>query len=105
MSDPTQLAQWVRDARERSLGLVADLSPDQLRGPRLAIVNPLHWEIGHVAWFQEYWTLRHALGERALREDGDLLWDLDAVDHDMRWDLPRPSLEVTEARHRQSCAR
>ena len=58
MSDPTQLAQWVRDARERSLALVADLSPEQLEGPRLAIVNPLHWEIGHVAWFQGLWALR-----------------------------------------------
>ena len=103
--DTSQLAQWVRDARARSLALVADLSPDQLRGPRLAIVNPLHWEIGHVAWFQEYWTLRHALGERALREDGDRLWDSSAVAHDTRWDLPLPSLEETKAYMRAVCDR
>ncbi|PYQ08082.1 MAG: ergothioneine biosynthesis protein EgtB [Acidobacteria bacterium] len=101
MSDPTQLAQWVRDARERSLGLVADLSPEQLKGPRLAIVNPLHWEIGHVAWFQELWALRQGRGERPLREDGDSLWDSGAVPHDTRWDLRLPSIEETKAYMRE----
>jgi gamma-glutamyl hercynylcysteine S-oxide synthase len=97
MPDSHEIAQWVREARERSLALVADLSPDQLMGPRLAIVNPLRWEIGHVAWFQEKWALREGLGERALREDGDLLWDSGAIAHDTRWDLPLPSVEDTKA--------
>ena len=101
MSDPTQLAQWVRDARERSLALVADLSPEQLEGPRLAIVNPLHWEIGHVAWFQELWALRQGRGEKPLREDGDSLWDSSAVAHETRWDLPLPSIEETKAYMRE----
>jgi iron(II)-dependent oxidoreductase len=105
MSDLTQLAQWVRDARERSLALVGDLSREQLRGPRLATVNPLHWEIGHVAWFQELWVLRNGLGERALREDGDALWDSSAVAHDTRWDLPLPSLAETKAYMREICER
>jgi len=96
MPDSSQLAQWVGDARERSLELVADLSPEQLEGPRIAIVNPLHWEIGHVAWFQELWALRHGLGERPLRADGDSLWDSSAVAHEARWDLPLPSMEDTK---------
>jgi len=96
MPDPTRLAQWVRDARERTLALVADLSPQQLMGPRLDIVNPLHWEIGHVAWFQELWALRQRGGEAPLRADGDSLWDSSAVAHDTRWDLPLPSVEETK---------
>ena len=42
---PRQLADWVRDSRERTFDLVADLSDEQLMGPRLAIVNPMLWEI------------------------------------------------------------
>ena len=34
-------------------------------GPMLPIVNPVLWEIGHVGWFHEYWTLRHAHGAGA----------------------------------------
>jgi hypothetical protein len=47
-----QLAEWVHDARRRTCELVADLTDSQLLGPRLAIINPLLWEIGHIAWFQ-----------------------------------------------------
>src|SRR2546428_231623 len=90
MSDRGQLERAVVDARERTLALVADLGDEQLRGPRLATVNPLLWEIGHVAWFQELWVLRHALGEPPIREDGDALWDSSAIAHDTRWDLPLP---------------
>jgi iron(II)-dependent oxidoreductase len=98
MSVPADvLATWIRDARERTLGLVGDLQDPQLFGPRLAIVNPLHWEIGHVAWFQEHWVLQHGLGERPVRRDGDTLYDSSAVAHDTRWDLPLPSRADTIA--------
>ena len=54
------LAAWVRDARQKTLEVVADLSDEQLMGPQLRIVNPLLWEIGHVTWFAgpspERWT-------------------------------------------------
>jgi iron(II)-dependent oxidoreductase len=86
-----ELADWVRDARTRTLELVADLSDEQLMGPRLAIVNPLLWEIGHVAWFQEKWALRHAAGRPSVRPGVDELYDSAAIAHDTRWDLMLPS--------------
>src|SRR5687768_3844886 len=89
------LTEWILDARQRTLELVADLDDAQLLGPRLAIVNPLLWEIGHVAWFQEKWVPRHALGEPPIRQDGDALWDSAAVAHDTRWDLPLPTRAAT----------
>jgi len=95
MSDTAELERAVVDARRRTLDLVADLGDDQLRGPRLAIVNPLLWEIGHVAWFQELWVLRHALREEPIRADGDALWDSSAIAHDTRWDLPLPPRRET----------
>ena len=41
-------------------------------GPMLPIVNPVLWEIGHVGWFHEYWTLRHA-GEAPGLDRADVL--------------------------------
>lgn len=89
------LASWVADARARTLALVADLSDAQLLGPRLAIVNPPLWEIGHVAWFQERWVHRHAGGGAPRFANADALWDSSAVPHDVRWDLPLPSRAET----------
>jgi iron(II)-dependent oxidoreductase len=88
---PDTLATWVRDARRRTLELIADLNDEQLLGPHLPITNPLLWEIGHVAWFQEKWVLRHANGRPPLRADVDALYDSSAIAHDTRWDLPLPS--------------
>ena len=95
MRTTEELSAWVRDARHRTHDLVAGLDARQLRGPRLPIVNPLLWEIGHVAWFQERWVLRHAGGQPALRADADRLWDSSAIAHDARWDLPLPDLSET----------
>ena len=57
-------------------------------GPRLQIVNPLRWEIGHLAWFQEYWVLRHLGGQPPILKHADELYDSARVAHDSRWDLP-----------------
>jgi iron(II)-dependent oxidoreductase len=95
MRSTETLSTWVRDARRRTLELMADLDEGQLMGPRLPIVNPLLWEIGHVAWFQERWVLRHAAGRPPLRADADALWDSAAIAHDARWDLPLPPLPET----------
>src|SRR6516164_2261537 len=92
---PTTLAEAVADTRRRTLELIADLGDDQLLGPRLAIVNPLLWEIGHLAWFGEKWVLRHARHQPPLRGDADALYDSAAVPHDTRWDLPLPSRAAT----------
>lgn len=91
----SELAAWHRDARRRSLDLVAGLGDEQLLGPRLPIVNPLRWEIGHVGWFQEFWALRQARGEKPIRADADSLYDSIRIPHDTRWDLPLPSMEET----------
>src|SRR6185369_3581331 len=61
----------------------------------LDIVNPLRWEIGHVAWFQEYWVLRHVCGREPILSNGDTLYDSAKVAHDTRWDLPLPTKSET----------
>ena len=97
----TELIEALRETRERTLELVGDLTDEQLMGPRLRIVNPLRWEIGHVGWFQEFWILRHLGGIKPILSHGDSLYDSARVAHDTRWDLPLPSRAKTLAYMRQ----
>ncbi len=94
-SSAPEIAATLEEVRARTVGLIADLDDDQLMGPRLAIVNPLLWEIGHVAWFQEKWTLRHLRGCAPLFDRADELYDSMAIAHDTRWDLELPGREET----------
>ena len=83
------LIEHMQDARNRTLELIRDLDDEQLMGPRLPTVNPLRWEIGHVAHFYEYFILRQLYGcESVLGERADQLYDSIAIDHSIRWDLP-----------------
>jgi gamma-glutamyl hercynylcysteine S-oxide synthase len=69
-------------------------------------VNPPLWELGHIAWFQEYWIGRNpgraqgaSLASLArapsLMPNADTLYDSSNVPHDTRWALPLPSLGAT----------
>ncbi|MBO0878682.1 MAG: DinB family protein, partial [Pseudonocardia sp.] len=84
------LSRWVRDAADRLTDLVADLDDERLIGPRIAIVNPPLWEIGHVTWFQETFVLRRALGEQPILDQADAIFDSGAIPHDTRWSLTLP---------------
>jgi iron(II)-dependent oxidoreductase len=92
---PFRLTELLNEARERTLALVADLDHEQMIGPRLNIVNPLRWEIGHVAWFQEYWILRHLHDRAPMLASGDSFYDSARVAHETRWDLPLPAKAET----------
>jgi gamma-glutamyl hercynylcysteine S-oxide synthase len=94
---PRELIAQMEDARTRTLTLIQGLDGKQLMGPQLPTVNPLRWEIGHVAYFHEYWVLRQHLGEAAGRPDADQLYDSINIAHDTRWDLPLPPLHDTLA--------
>jgi iron(II)-dependent oxidoreductase len=93
--NPRDLIDSLRAFRARTFALVEDLSDVQLIGPRLSIVNPPLWEIGHVAWFQEFWVLRHLLKQKPLIENGDQLYNSTDVAHDARWELLLPGRTKT----------
>ncbi len=95
----------LEDCRRRTLELVSDLTPDQMRVPLLDIINPPVWELGHVAWFQEIWARRRLHGLPPIRDDADALWDSMAIAHDTRWNLPLPTLEETQRYMRESLDR
>jgi iron(II)-dependent oxidoreductase len=92
----SQLIEWVREARQRTVELIEDLTDEQLIGPQLPIVNPLLWEVGHIAWFQEKWLLRRHTASAPVRNlDVDSLYDSAGVAHERRWDLPLPVRRAT----------
>jgi iron(II)-dependent oxidoreductase len=99
MTLPTaqHLVRQLEDAHARTLALIEGLDEAQLMGPRLPIVNPLRWEVGHAAYFHEFWVLRRHLGEAPGRPDVDRLYDSITIAHDDRWELPLPGMPETLA--------
>jgi len=95
----TNLIAMLENARQRTYELVADLDEDQLLGPKYGTINPLRWEIGHVAYFYEYFILRELYGRESTlgNQRADSLYDSITVAHDTRWDLPLPDLRQTKA--------
>lgn len=90
-ADPAGLADKAAEARRRSLELLADLSDEQLQVPHLATLNPLLWELGHAAYFQEFWILREGQGHAPLHPRADELFDSISVQHERRWGLEMPT--------------
>ncbi len=102
--DSTALVQMLHAARQRTLALAGDLSGERLLGPRLKIVNPPLWEIGHLGWFQEHWCLRYQDGvvsKPSMHANADGLYNSATVPHATRWDLPLPDIDATLAYLRQ----
>ncbi len=107
----TALAQALHRTRARTLGLMQawqSALPD-LSVPPLPGMNPPLWEWGHIAWFQEWWTVRNRqrhLGTRSassgadfdasLLPHADALYNSSEVAHDSRWALPLPDLAGTQ---------
>lgn len=106
------MRQALLAARARTLQLAQDFraalgSEPQL--PYAAELNPPLWELGHVAWFQEWWIARNSqrdLGVRASAgvprpapwlPQADVWYDSSRVPHRSRWDLALPDPATTRA--------
>jgi iron(II)-dependent oxidoreductase len=99
---PQQLAEALRGARNYTLILfdcLAAAGYDQAhRVPYLSTINPPLWELGHTAWFAEWFVLREAASSHpadaqrpSLLTRGDDLFDSNTVGHRARWSLDLPS--------------
>src|SRR4029453_3772548 len=91
------LVAQLRETRLRTRRLTEDLSWAEVLGLKLDIVNPVLWEIGHVGWFHEYWTLRISHGQAPLIARADSLWNSSTVAHSTRWTLDLPDRDNTFA--------
>lgn len=108
---PQQLAEALQQARQNTLLLFDGYGAAGLdtlgRVPRLATINPPLWELGHIAWFAEWFILREALSTHphaaqrpSLLAKGDDWFDSKLVPHRARWtlDLPPPGAVKTYCR-------
>jgi ergothioneine biosynthesis protein EgtB len=97
-----QLADALTNARHYTLDLFdcfAQAGLDVARNvPQLPIINPPLWELGHTAWFTEWFVLREALSSHpadaqsgSLLSKGDDWFDSNTVPHRSRWNLDLPS--------------
>lgn len=99
---PNELAGALQDARSHTLDLFECYAAEGLdaasRVPLLAHINPPLWELGHIAWFAEWFILREARSSEpgaarraSLLTRGDDWFDPHAATHRARWSLEMPS--------------
>lgn len=98
-----ELAVALQDARHYTLVLFDRFSaagldvPEQV--PYLPIINPPLWELGHIAWFAEWFVLREAESSDpasakypSLLMQGDDWFNSNTVPHRARWLIDLPSI-------------
>lgn len=99
---PNALARALLNARDYTLSLFDCFEAAGLalpaRVPRLATINPPLWELGHIAWFAEWYILREAESSHpasakraSLLTKGDDWFDSNTIAHGARWSLDLPS--------------
>ncbi len=112
-SDPRRLAgaalaAALRDSRATTLARTFDRNDADWRVPNRAGVNPVAWELGHLAWFAEFWILRgpHRVdaegrvdAELPARIAGpDAIFDSSRLAHAERWAAALPDRSALAAR-------
>src|ERR1700759_141579 len=68
VSDAQTAIDGLREARERTLELVAPFSDEQLEQVHSTLMSPLVWDLGHIAAFEDLW-LNHRHGDLPLLHD------------------------------------
>jgi len=94
-----ELTAALQELRTHTLGAFrAYERANRLHIPYQPELNPPLWELGHIAWFQEYWIARNVqrsegvamqLGlakKESLFDNADQWYDSAKVQHDTRWD-------------------
>lgn len=92
----------MQDARDYTLKLFDCFAKEGLdvpgKVPVLPFINPPLWELGHIAWFAEWYILRGAESSApasahrtSLLTKGDDWFDANMVPHRARWTLGLPS--------------
>ena len=90
------LAEWLRETQALTDALFGVIDAARLDVPKIPIVNPPLWEIGHVGWFQEFWIHRRGSFEApSITPGADTLYDSARVHHDTRWSLDLPDFDAT----------
>ncbi len=93
-----QLPTLLDEARAATFAATLDLTDEQWRVPYHRGIQPVAWDLAHIAWFAEFWLLRgpHRIGVDAhVRADQpvqfigtDDQYDSARITHRARWHMP-----------------
>jgi ergothioneine biosynthesis protein EgtB len=100
-ANAAHIADGLQDLRAKTLSVFdAYVAADRLTVPYADELNPPLWELGHVAWFQEFWIGRNQQRQLGIHYDAnhvrlpsvlaqaDSLYNSSTVAHEARWHLP-----------------
>jgi gamma-glutamyl hercynylcysteine S-oxide synthase len=100
-TNAAHIADGLQDLREKTLAVFdAYVAAARLTVPYSEELNPPLWELGHLAWFQEFWIGRNQQRELGIHHDAnharlpsalaqaDNLYNSSTVAHEARWHLP-----------------
>jgi gamma-glutamyl hercynylcysteine S-oxide synthase len=95
----------LREARERTVAIVASVSDEDLERIHSTLMSPLVWDLGHIAAFEDLWLVHRFGGRALLREDLADVYDAFETPRAHRGDLPflAPAAAreyLAEVRHR-----
>ncbi|MFZ1993954.1 MAG: DinB family protein, partial [Solirubrobacteraceae bacterium] len=88
VSDAHAAMDGLREARERTLELVAPFSDDELERVHSTLMSPLVWDLGHIAAFEDLWLVHRLGGEPLLREELADVYDAFETPRAGRGELP-----------------
>ncbi|HMS28166.1 MAG TPA: selenoneine synthase SenA [Burkholderiaceae bacterium] len=108
-ANAAQIAIGLQCVRSRLLHVFdAYVACGRMDVPEVDELNPPLWELGHIAWFQEYWIGRNqqrdlgtccdAIHDRlpSVLLQADRWYNSSLVPHAARWHLPLPNLQATK---------
>ena len=84
----TALGDALQDVRQRTLDLVAPFSGAELERVQHPLMSPLHWDLGHIAAYEDLWLVHRHGGEPLLRGDLAGLYDAFETPRAVRGDIP-----------------
>ena len=88
------LLTWLEDTNSLTRHILQNLHIGQESVPEQEILNPPHWEFGHISWFHEFWVHRHGLeANQSWLANADGLFNSSLVSHHKRWGLQIPDLD------------
>lgn len=89
------LLTWLEDSNSLTRYIVQNLQAGQESVPEQEILNPPHWDFGHVSWFHEFWVHRRGLEtNQSWLSNADGLFNSSLVPHRSRWWLRIPDLDT-----------
>ncbi len=88
VSDAHAAVDGLREARDRTLELVAPFTDQELERVHSTLMSPLVWDLGHIAAFEDLWLVHRLGGRPLLREDLADVYDAFETPRAGRGDLP-----------------